>query len=384
MIKRLVIVAPEFKSEYILHQPWREIYEIATRLQNKGISIAVATSGTNETIVGKINLINLHQEHIRKLTAESKQMIESFSPDVIYWYGNSYSGLYMKNNHFRIPVILHISTVHMLIQELKHLTAKEILNGHILQLTTAFYPFKRIVSSLNNDNITGIISANKTITDRLVYLGVKPSKIHTSPLFFEADIEYPTKSYDRTDIPIICYAGPADSIRGSMIILQAIRILKDRGIDLSLKLLIRSRNPQNEQEYFEEIIRKFRISDKVNVISGILSREEFVSQLVSSDIVVIPTKFVWNEPPLTILEAMHLGRIVVTTNVCGIPETVAGNALTTEPSPEAFAKKIEEIIKNKSMFAELGLQAKTYTDSLPGWDELADWTLSKLEHFRNG
>lgn len=380
MIKRLAIIAPEFKSEYVLHQPWRQVYEIATRLQRKGISTAIITSDTTETKAGDVELINLPQQVIRKLTKESKAMISSFSPDIIYWIGNSYSGLYMKHNRLDIPVVLHISTLHMLRSELRNLSRQEMMNGHILQCFTAFYPFTKVVSALNNENIAGIIAANRTITDRLTQLHVNPSKIRTSPLFFEANFSF-AGSRRRSEIATICYAGPADTTRGSMIALEAIKILKDQGVDARLRFLLRSRNPKVEKDYFENVARNLGILDRVEVTAGILSREDLATNLASTDIVVIPTKFVWNEPPLTVLEAMHLGRAVVTTKVCGTPEIVSGRALTVEPSAASFAHKIAELLEKRNELDKIGSNAKAYVDSLPGWDDLADWTLSTLEEF---
>ena len=56
----------------------------------------------------------------------------------------------------------------------------------------------------------------------------------------------------------------------------------------------------------------------------------------TSDIIVIPTKYVHNEPPLVILEAMNLGKAVITTNVCGLPEIVKDNGFLVEPNSKSF------------------------------------------------
>lgn len=382
MLKRIAIVAPEFKPEYMLHQPWRQVYEIATRLPTRGVDVAIVTSGIDENEIGGVRIISLAMQHIRKLDSESKSRIASFSPDVIYWIGNTYSGLYMKHNKFDVPVVLHISTLHMLYKELRNLSLSEIIREHRMQLFTAFFPFTQVVSSLNHENIRGIISASRSVTDRLVQLHVKRSKIRTSPLFFQNDLSNNGVEHRNTAAVTVCYAGPADTIRGSMIVMEAVKILKEQGFDIKLLFLLRSRNPQVEKEYFEAIAKEFQISESVNIISGILPRSQLESYINSSDIVAIPTKFVWNEPPLTILEAMQAGKAVVTTNVCGIPGMVSDKAFAVEPSARAFANKIRELIE-KNEISKIGLAAKTYVDSLPDWNGLTDWTLAALQEFAN-
>lgn len=386
MLKRIAIVAPEFKSEYILHQPWRQVYEIAKRLRARGIDVAIVTSGTSEDEIGGVKIISLAQQYIRRLDRESKSRIASFSPEVIYWIGNSFSGLYMKHNRLDVPLVLHISSVHMMPRDLANLTLKEIVREHRLQLVSAFYPFNRMIASnLNHQNISGIICASRAISDRLAELGVGRAKMKTSPVFFEPDIvQMPAGDNSNTSSAVICYAGPLDTIRGSNIILESVQILKKRGIDVKLLFLLRSRNPDAEKALIENTARKMGIADSIEIVAGILPRSKVYEYMLSSRIVAIPTKFVWNEPPLTVLEAMYLGRPVVTTNVCGLPELVAGHTMTVKPSACDFADAIEEMISNKGKSDVMAAKARSYVKSLPGWDALTDWTIKTLEEFRDG
>lgn len=376
MIKKIAIVLPEFSPEKIINVPWRQTFELATRLNKKGIETAIVTSSFSEQKFENIPIIEIDENPIRKLSKVSIEKIISFSPDIIYWIGNTYSGRYLKQNKFNVPLVLQISTMHILSDELKNFDVNEILKDHVLQLFTSFYPFYKVVSSLNGQNISKIISTSKTITDRLVKLGINESKIITSPLFFENDL--PKIEHMQEIKNIICYTGPLNSIRGSTIILEAISILKKKNVDVKLLFLLRTTKKQDKID-LENFAKKMGISYTIEIVAKMLTREELASYFAKSGIIAIPTKFVWNEPPLTILEAMNLGKPVITTDVCGIPEIVSGHAITVSPSADEFASKIEFLLKNEAKKNELATSAKKYTQSLQNWDNMTDWTLDTLQ-----
>ena len=164
MFKKLLIICPEFKDEYLRFQPWRQIYEIAKRLPKRKIEVVIATESTNKITDPDIHILYLEEKKIRNLHVSSIEKINNFNPDLIFWIGNPYSGLYLKNLKINnIPIILYISTMHMMLTELRNLSLKEIFPSHILQLFTAFFPFKKIVKNLNSLKISQIIVSNNTI-----------------------------------------------------------------------------------------------------------------------------------------------------------------------------------------------------------------------------
>ncbi len=376
LVKRLVIVVPGLKKETKLKVPWRQMYEIALQFNNMGVKTAIATSDIQKETIEGIPIINLKQKEIRILNEESKKQIMDFSPDLIYWMGNPYSGTYLKKSGFDIPLVLHISTLPISKKEWQNFSFKELFSNNRLQFLTSFFPFNRIFLKLNNSSITGIISSSKTITDRLIQLGIKESKINTSPLFFEPNFKISQKNIEEKFS--VCYAGPLSTERGSMLILKAIRILKSRGKKINLLFLLRTKKYE-EKEIIQNEIQKLDLIEDVNLVTGVLKPEEFLEYISSSKIVTIPTKYVWNEPPVTILEAMLVGKPVITSNVCGLPEMVADNAITVNPRPEIFANELEKLVDNTEKQLEIGLKGQKYASSLPGWESLAKWTLNSLK-----
>lgn len=382
MLKRVLAISPEFNEEFVLYQPWRQIHELGVRMNKKGIEFVIGTNTTNEDEINGLKILKLKQKNLRVLSKPSKEKISQLNPDIIYWQGNPLSGIYIKKNKIdNIPIILYISTVHMLWKEIKNLTLKEILQSNLLNFLTAFSPFKKLVCDLNHKNITGIIVSNNTIKERLLQLGVKNDKIITAPLCFEADFIKLNQKNDINKPFTICYLGPSPSIRGTDILLDVVEMFKKNNLTIHLDFLLRSTNPEKEKIFFTEKCNKKGISELVTIKAGILDRYTISKEIMNSDVVVIPTKFVWNEPPLAILEAMMLGKAVVTTNVCGIPELITNNGFTVNPNKLSFYECLKMLYDNPKLREEVGNRAKEFTQSLPGWDEMTNWTINILESF---
>lgn len=382
MLKRVLAISPEFNEEFVLYQPWKQIHELGLRMNKKGIEFAIATNGTNKDEIKGLKILKLKQKNLRILSKSSREKISQLNPDVIYWQGNPLSGVYVKKNHINnIPIVLYISTVHMLWKEIKNLTLKEILRSNLLNFVTAFFPFKKLVCDLNHENIAGIIVPNNTIKERLLQLGVKNGKIMIAPLCFEADFPRLNQKTD-TNMPFtICYLGPSPSIRGTDILLDVVEMFKKDNLTIHLNFLLRTTNPEKEKIFFSEKCNKKGISELVTIKTGILDRYTISKEILNSDAIVLPTKFVWNEPPLAILEAMMLGKTVVTTNVCGLPELITNNGFTVNPNKFSFYECLKMLYGDPKLRKEVGDRAKEFVQSLPNWDEMTKWIIGALESF---
>jgi len=386
MLKKVLTISPEFNEEFIHYQPWKQIHELGKRMSTRGIEFVIATNATEKKEIEGLKIMKLSQKNLRILSEESKNKILEFQPDVIFWMANSLSGSYIKKNSIgNIPIIVYISTVHMMWKEIKNLTIKEIFQSNLLNFFTAFFPFNRMVKDLNHRNIAQIIVSNNTIKERLTQLGVHHKKIVIAPLCFEPDFKVNQLTVKRlSQKPFtLCYLGPASSLRGTDILLNTIQTLKRDGHKIQLLFLLRSPNPEKEKTIFEKLCKKKKISENVVIKAGFLSRESLVEQIINSDVIVIPTKFVWNEPPLAILEAMTLGRPVVTTNVCGLPELISDYGFLIEPTSRSLHNCIKSLIEKPETLKKTADLGKAFIESLPGWGVMTDWTINTFESILN-
>ncbi len=101
-------------------------------------------------------------------------------------------------------------------------------------------------------------------------------------------------------------------------------------------------------------------------VTGALSHAEAIAKLSAADVIVSPSR---DEamPTVTILEAMSLGKAILTTNVGGAAEvfTEGENALLIRPeASDELATTIRRLIENPALVQKLGCQARqTYEEN---------------------
>ena len=101
-------------------------------------------------------------------------------------------------------------------------------------------------------------------------------------------------------------------------------------------------------------------------VTGALSHAEAIGKLTAADVIVSPSR---DEamPTVTILEAMSLGKAIVTANVGGAAETFADgkNALLVRPeAPDELAAAIRRLIEKPGLVPDLGRKARqTYEEN---------------------
>jgi glycosyltransferase involved in cell wall biosynthesis len=101
-------------------------------------------------------------------------------------------------------------------------------------------------------------------------------------------------------------------------------------------------------------------------VTGAVSHADALDKLAAADVIVSPSR---DEamPTVTILEAMSLGRAIITSNVGGAAEAFADgeNALLVRPeSPEELAAAIRRLIEKPRLVEDLGRKARaTYEES---------------------
>lgn len=113
-------------------------------------------------------------------------------------------------------------------------------------------------------------------------------------------------------------------------------------------------------EYINKVEESSKeIQDRI-IFTGYVQHEFIPSYLQACDIVVLPS--LWNEPfGLTIVEAMAMGKAVITTKKGGIPEIFNGNdgiLLTEDDLIKNISENILYYYHNPKQKKEVGLNAK--------------------------
>jgi glycosyltransferase involved in cell wall biosynthesis len=182
---------------------------------------------------------------------------------------------------------------------------------------------------------------------------------------------------------IVLYIGSPLSLRGVDTLINGVSIVSK---DIpSLKLVLLSRRRKNEllkeERYIKQLCVDKNIYNRTEVISAFLSREEVKNYIGMSDVVVLPFKLVQSDSPISILEAMALGKPIISTKLDGIPELLGkGKGIIINPNnPQELADALSSLYSNPPMRKDIGERAKAYMVKHPTWEETAQEIVNIIE-----
>ena len=387
-----------FNQRTAFLQPWSYAYNVAKELAVLGYNVTIITNQQSNAFSisdypREIPIQMLPTNDLRFLDRKSLEIIKQKKPEVMYWFGNSLSGIYLKRlRSLQVPFVLHVSAVHYSLADLRYLSFREKLLN-LLHILTAIPPASFFVRLLNDAMITIITVPSKASKDGLCDFGVSENKIMIAPLVFHAKA-FPydkkrTMISVRNDLGlnaesfIATYLGSPDTIRGTDTFINCTKVLKSR-LKKPFNFLILSRRDlqkeSKDEKLLHKLVEKNGLASYVSIIPGILPREEVINYLLASNVIVLPFKFTLSEPSIALLEAMTLGKPVVTTETCGLPEIVTPDrgVLIKPGNSRELASALHFLALNPELAARLGRQGKNFVTNLPGWDELGKWVKDVL------
>lgn len=391
------IIIANFNDETMILQPWSYAYKIANYLTSLGCHVTLFTNRQSnissiKDSVAEMPLQILPSYNLRFLNKKSLEVVKRKKPDVIYWFGNSLSGVYLrKMKKLNLPIVLHISAPYYSLSDLKSLSIRDFIS-HWLHVLTALPPGSLFVRFLNDDTIAAITVPSKASKNRLVELGVDGGKIKAIPLTFiyKGFVDSSIKTIEsarrdlglKDDTFIVTYFGSPKTVRGTDSLIKATNKLKSKITNFRVIILSR-RDPSvqsQEEELLFKLVRRYSLDDVVEIITGRLQKERVKDYLMSSNLIVLPFNIIQSEPPISVFEAMALGKVVITTRTGGLPEIIDSDrgVLIKPGDANDLARAIYCLAQKPEKVAELGRRAKDFVLNLPDWEELGRWTLETL------
>jgi len=404
---RILFVSEGFQEKSIIAQPWRYTYEIANQLVKQQHEVAIATdsphtSTRKETVIRNVSAYILPRTRLlpalslRIDPCQLRSLVEEFSPDVIYWDGDALIGNYVRRlKDIDIPTAVHISTNLYSFKDSTRALIQEFQPHEYPFLTYLFAtssPLVRpLVCPLNQKKIDLITVPNLAIKRKLIASGLLESKIKAIPTPFCRDEVFPDENFrdpDRTrekiglnnEDFIVTYYGPSDTYRGTDTLLHAMAKLKRKLPSLKLLMLLRQ-GYEREDKSLMKLMSRSMLGEDVKLTRGLLEREELTRFLQTSNAIALPFKFLKNEPSIAILEAMSMGKPLITTTVSGLTELIGNNrGLLIEPgNANELAKEIYYLAKNPEEAEALGRRARSYISKFPDWSKLAKHIVALFE-----
>jgi glycosyltransferase involved in cell wall biosynthesis len=154
---------------------------------------------------------------------------------------------------------------------------------------------------------------------------------------------------------LICI-GTLHEVKGQTRLIEACRLLRDRGIDFVCQLV----GDGPDEAVLTQQIAQAGLSERVRLL-GRQTREQVVEMLAQADVAVtpsVPTKNGRREGiPVVLMEAMGSGVPVVASNLSGIPELVEherSGLLVPPHDTQALADALERLYLTPALCQRLG------------------------------
>jgi colanic acid/amylovoran biosynthesis glycosyltransferase len=169
----------------------------------------------------------------------------------------------------------------------------------------------------------------------VVHCGLEPGFFFTAPTF-------------SPDAQGLVCVGRLCEQKGQLLLVDAVRLLRERGVGVSLTLA----GDGELRLELEELIRRYQLESSIH-ITGWLSSDAVRDQLIKARALVLPSFA--EGLPVVIMEAMALKRPVISTFVAGIPELVTEGEhgwLVPAGDVEALANAIQSCLATAPQILE--------------------------------
>lgn len=201
---------------------------------------------------------------------------------------------------------------------------------------------KTIFGFLIKSASAGIVLSD-SLRNNFKYL-LDDSKVFVVKNFVEYDlIESYSVERKPKDILRILYLSNLMREKGILDLLEALIILQNEGHDFIARIA-----GNIEPSVYKEVQEKLKeLSNKIEY-RGLVKGEAKMELLMSSNIFVLPTYYVMEGQPISILEALATGNIIITTAHAGIPDIIdCNNGYFVKPkNPREIANCLLQIGEN--------------------------------------
>jgi glycosyltransferase involved in cell wall biosynthesis len=217
------------------------------------------------------------------------------------------------------------------------------------------YVFKYLLCKASK----GIVLSKSLIKNMSPFIDQKNIYILSN---FVQDYLFETKPQSAEDypegfFPKIIFLSNLMEEKGIYDVLEALRILEKQGLKYQAKIAgnIDQKNKERVATSFDNL--------KHTQYVGVVAREKKRDLLHWGNTFVLPTYYKMEGQPISILEAMATGNIVLTTQHAGIPDIFkhqVNGFFVDKKSPESIAKAIQNIWQEKSVCETIILRNLKY------------------------
>ena len=201
-----------------------------------------------------------------------------------------------------------------------------------------------------NRRVDGVVAISQSIADLLAKAGVDRGSIR---LIYSGIDPQPFQSAAKeakhcNEVPVVAMVAVLEERKGHRFLLEAARILKDRGHRISYLLA----GDGSDKTQLERQVQRLGLSEDVSLVGFVSDVAKF---LASIDLLVQPS--LYEGLGVAALEAMAAGKPLIGTRVGGLAESIIDGEtgyLVPPKDGRALAEAIANLIADSSMAHEMG------------------------------
>jgi glycosyltransferase involved in cell wall biosynthesis len=215
-------------------------------------------------------------------------------------------------------------------------------------------------------NVGSLIVLSESLKKCFKFLPDAEDKLFVVPngLPITADDMQPSNLEHGEPINIL-YLSNMIETKGYWELLQACRILKSYDLPFRCHFCGKFRASSDDtqfdlaqvaQDAFLQAIQDWNLTEEVKWL-GIVRGEKKTAQLQWAHVFVLPTRYVNEGQPVSIIEALAFGKVIISTNYRAIPDMVShhyNGFLVKGDLPKEIAKCIESLWKNPTEITRMG------------------------------
>jgi len=367
----------------IVAQPWKHVFEIAKRARQMGNDCKIVTDQSIQTDsnIEKVPLLTVTKTAFSFDLEALSKLIKTQNPDIINWHCSdvwSSFNLWRLKNKINSRIVWTLHSGILSFEDLSNLEPLDYLQLYKFwnNIFNAVIPKRIIKKWLDTGALVHIVTLSNRTAKRLIGFGVTEEMVTSIPSGVDVDVFRSLNNAE--DCPRILYFGPLDRLRGTDTLLSAFENVKQEVPSARLTLLARESHHNKVWE------RKIGRLGSVDLVNGILEQREIVEKLDSASVVVLPFRF-WPQVdcPLTVLEAMAMGKPTVSTSIGAIPEIISDREtgfLVPAKDPIKLARSIVELLTSKPLSDRIGRNARTRIEHFHDWNIITKRTLEILSN----
>ena len=386
-MRKIIVICEGLHDHTIVAQPWKHVVELASHMKKLGINVKMISDrqrGEEESEeIDSVPIARLKKRGLFLDTTSLGKLLDEENPNVVNWHcSDVWSSYYFwrlrKKTDFNAVWTLHSGL--LTLDDVRNLGFQDVIQLYKFwnNFANAYFPKTMIRGWASIPSVKHIITLSKRTASRLVDFGVAPEKITSIPSGVDVDVFKPSKD-PHEDEHNILYFGPISSFRGIDVLLEAFAEIRQRFASARLVILARGAKPDSRW------VKKAGSSANLEIVGGTLDQGDVVRYLQRSSVVALPFKF-WPqvECPSTVLEAMAIGKAVVTTSIGAVPEIVTSNenGMVIPPNDsKRLARVVVELLDRPEVREEMGRKARERVERFYDWQVVTENTMKILSKY---